>query len=95
MNNQPENTIRQRSASVVPGGAFADDQLHESALVGIGFPRCGFFASAHTDHDLAVANCFAGFQFDVAGLAVAFVKQAEHRDTLGHRCPQCLAFVLP
>jgi hypothetical protein len=63
---------------------LAHDQLNKRPLILVIFPRSGFFARAHADNDLAKANSFTGFDFKVAGLAVALVKQADHRNPFGH-----------
>jgi hypothetical protein len=73
------------------GRAFIDQQLDESALVGIVFPRCGFLARPQSNNDLAEADRFTGFQFDIAGLAIAFVEQTQDRDAFGHRRSECIA----
>lgn len=67
------------------GRAFENRHLHKGAFIGIGFPWRSLFASTQADFDFAEADGFAGFQLDIARLAVAFVEQAKHRDALCHR----------
>jgi hypothetical protein len=67
---------------------FKHRHPHKGALVGVGFPRGGPLASAQEKRDLAKAHRFAGLQFKITCLAVAFVQQADGGDTLGHRCAQ-------
>jgi hypothetical protein len=57
----------------------------KGALIGIGFPRCCPFARAHKQSDFAETHRFARFQFEIARVAIAFVKQADDGHALGHR----------
>jgi hypothetical protein len=63
---------------------LAYDHLHKGAFILIGFPRRGALTGTDAQHHLAKAHRFAGLQLKIAGLAVAFVKQADHRHPLGH-----------
>jgi len=60
-------------------------ELHEGAGQILIFPRRGALAGAQADDDVADARGLAGLERHVAGLAVALVEQAEHRDALSHR----------
>jgi hypothetical protein len=71
-------------AVIGPRRALVNRHADKSALIGIGFPRGGAFTGADEQRHFAKANRFAGFQFKIAGLAVAFVEQANHRDPLCH-----------
>jgi hypothetical protein len=64
--------------------AFADDDLHKGPLIGVGFPWCGAFASTDADNNLASADGFSRFQFEIAGVAVAFVQQPDHGHAFSH-----------
>ncbi len=60
-------------------------QLHEGANVGVRFPRLRPFAGAHADYQFITnAKRLPRFQFDVAGVAVPLVQQADHSNPLCH-----------
>jgi hypothetical protein len=67
------------------------DQLHESTLILVSFPRRRFLAGTHPNNDLAEANGFAGFHFKITGLSVALVQQADDGNSFGHRCADLLS----
>jgi hypothetical protein len=50
--------------------------LNKGAFVRVIFPRRCFLAGTQSYNNFAKANGFAGFEFNVAGLTVAFVQQA-------------------
>ena len=51
-------------------------QLNKGTFIGVIFPRRGFFTGTQSHDNFAKANRFAGFEFNVARLSVAFVQQA-------------------
>ncbi|MBB5705647.1 hypothetical protein FHR21_000980 [Sphingopyxis panaciterrulae] len=60
-------------------------QLHEGAGLGRVLPRRGLLAGAQPHDRTADARRFAGLHLQLAHQPVALVKQAQHRDALGHR----------
>jgi len=62
-----------------------DVELHERAGIMLLLPRRGLLAGAQPHHDIADPRRLAGFQRQVARLAVPLVEQAEHRDAILHR----------
>jgi hypothetical protein len=61
-------------------------QLHKGTFIGVIFPRRGFFTGTQSYDNFAKTNGFAGLEFNVARLSVAFVQQAQHRNTFCHGC---------
>jgi hypothetical protein len=66
------------------GGTLIDEQLHKCTLVRLVFPRRCFLASPESDNHFVEANSLAGFEFNVAGLAVSFVQQTQYGNAFCH-----------
>jgi hypothetical protein len=64
--------------------------LNKGTFIGVIFPRRGFLAGTQSYNNFAKANGFAGLEFNVAGLTVAFVQQAQNGNTFGHGCAKCI-----
>jgi hypothetical protein len=64
--------------------------LNKGTFIGVIFPRRGFLAGTQSYDNFAKANGFAGLEFNVASLSVAFVQQAQNGDTLCHGCAKCI-----
>jgi hypothetical protein len=66
------------------GRTFKNGDPHKRPLIRVGFPRRGSFTRANKQRDFAKADRFAGLQFKITGLAIAFVKQADDGDAFRH-----------
>ena len=60
-------------------------ELDESTGQSLGFPWCGGIASAKPDQRIFGADRLTGLQREIADDSVAFVKQGDHRHSVGHR----------
>jgi len=75
-----------KDAGEVFRAAFLHIDLDEGAGQRFFFPGRGSFAGAQANDQVwRNAQRLAGLQFDIADDIVALVKDAEHRDALGHR----------
>jgi hypothetical protein len=85
--------VERRALLVDPAGedsperalAIGGIDLDEGPGELLGLVRRGRLAGAQPDDDVVVAHRLARPQGDVAGDSVAFVDEADHRDSLRHR----------